>query len=78
MPKKAEKPRRHHHAAGQPAAQKVIPQVVPAESKEQLSPRENDAVDVAPDRIDMDPKCLDRENPVCSLPPEKGDAAPDR
>jgi len=40
--------------------------------------RENYAVDVAPDRIDMDPKRLDRENPVCSLPPESDDAVAER
>ena len=82
MARKAKKSRRRRRAAGHPAEQGVAPQVTPAESpaesREQLPPRENYAVDVAPDRIDMDPKRLDRENPVCSLPPESDDAVAER
>lgn len=70
--------RRRHRAAGKPAEPSVVPQVVSADNKELLPPGENYAVDVAADRIDMDPKRLDRENPVCSLPPERDEAPPDR
>lgn len=78
MARKAKKSRRRHRAAGLRAEQGIVPQVPAAESKEQPPPRENYAVDVAPDRIDMDPKRLDRENPVCSLPPESDDVVAER
>lgn len=77
---KGKKPRRRR-VARQPAT-RIAPQVASAEdvaeSKEQLHPGENYAVDVAPDRIDVNPKRLDRENPVCNLPSDSDETSPDR
>jgi len=82
MTTKAKKSRRRHPATGRPATENVAPQILPAETpvedKKQPPRGDNYAVDVAPDRIDSDTKRLDRENPVCSLPPERDEAPPDQ
>lgn len=81
MAMKAKKLRRRYPATARPATESVAPQIPPAEApvedKKQPLRGDNYAVDVAPDRIDTDPKRLDRENPVCSLPPERDEAPPD-
>lgn len=81
MAVKAKKSRRLQRADSRLAAKNVASQKLPAETpvEDRKQPRDdNYAVDVAPDRIDTDPKRLDRENPVCSLPPERDEAPPDR